>query len=157
MWAPNVSNCNTEKGPLSLNCLIYVLGWGQSWLFWKPAASGFLYKKTAVSGFPAVFIDDSVNIPMANTGSCKRKVPCLNLLPSSLRQPTHSQSALTERPSPNLAPCLLLNPVRHYWIMGWTSSIRSMSHLLKMCHEIWDISPIYGMVMSLQVSITIIG
>ena len=33
------------------------------------------------------------------------------LLPSNLEQPMHSQSALTELPSPNLAPFLLLGPV----------------------------------------------
>ena len=32
------------------------LGWGQSWLFGKPAVSGFSEKKTAVSGFPAGFL-----------------------------------------------------------------------------------------------------
>ena len=37
----------------------------------------------------------------------KRNVPCLNfafLPPTDLEQPMHSQSALTELPSPNLAP-----------------------------------------------------
>ena len=35
------------------------------------------------------------------------------LLPTNSGQPMHSQSGLTELPSPNLAPFLLLNPVQH--------------------------------------------
>ena len=35
----------------------------------------------------------------------------LFLLPTNLWQPMHSQSALAELPSPNLAPFILLDPV----------------------------------------------
>ena len=40
------------------------------------------------------------------------------LLPTKLGQPMHSQSALTELPSPNLAPFILLDPV---FMMGLLS------------------------------------
>ena len=41
------------------------LGWGQSWLFGKPAVSGFSEKKTAVSGFPAGFLGNNLRLSIA--------------------------------------------------------------------------------------------
>ena len=41
------------------------VGWGQSWLFGKPAVSGFFDKKTAVSGFPAGFLGNHLRLRIA--------------------------------------------------------------------------------------------
>ena len=41
------------------------LGWGQSSLFGKPAVSGFLGKKTAVSGFTAGFLGNNLRLKIA--------------------------------------------------------------------------------------------
>ena len=41
------------------------IGWGQSWLFGKPAVSGFSNKKTAVSGFPAGFFGNHLMLRIA--------------------------------------------------------------------------------------------
>ena len=47
------------------HCCFFKLGWGQSWLFGKPAVSGFFDKKTAVSGFPAGFLDNNSRLKIA--------------------------------------------------------------------------------------------
>ena len=43
----------------------WAVGWGQSWLFGKPAVSGFSEKKTAVSGFPAGFLGYHLRLRIA--------------------------------------------------------------------------------------------
>ena len=41
---------------------VSIVGWGQSWLFGKPAVSGFSDKKTAGSGFLAGFLGDNLRL-----------------------------------------------------------------------------------------------
>ena len=55
----------TETHSTMLSVVMCGVGWGQSWLFGKPAVSGFFDKKTAVSGFPAGFLDNNSRLKIA--------------------------------------------------------------------------------------------